>query len=209
MWNQPPDVLKKIDRYYTGKLQEHGATHRGVDWNSVESQELRFAQILKVCDSTENFTLNDYGCGYGALAEYLLARTPQVRYCGYDVSGAMIAVASQRHAGDARCRFTSDSTTLMPADYTVASGILGVKMDVSADEWERYVRETLERIAAISRKGFAFNMLTMYSDPERMRDDLYYADPHQYFDHCRTRFSRNVALLHDYGLYEFTLLVRL
>jgi hypothetical protein len=82
-------------------------------------------------------------------------------------------------------------------------------MDVSTDEWERYVSETLERIATISRKGFAYNMLTMYSDPERMRDDLYYADPHQYFDQCRTRFSRKVALLHDYGLYEFTLLVRL
>jgi SAM-dependent methyltransferase len=175
----------------------------------VESQELRFAQVLKVCDSTGNFTLNDYGCGYGALADYVLERTPQVRYCGYDVSDAMIAAASERHAGDARCRFTSDPTALASAEYTVASGIFSVKMDVPADEWERYVRETLERIASMSRQGFAFNMLTMYSDTERMRDDLYYANPHIYFDHCRTHFSRNVAVLHDYGLYEFTVLVRL
>ena len=43
---------------------------------------------------------------------------------------------------------------------------------------------------------------------ERMLADLYYADPCALFDHCKTKYSRNVALLHDYGLYEFTLIVR-
>jgi hypothetical protein len=47
-----------------------------------------------------------------------------------------------------------------------------------------------------------------YSDPERMRAHLYYADPCRLFDHCKRRYSRHVALLHDYGLYEFTILVR-
>ena len=51
-------------------------------------------------------------------------------------------------------------------------------------------------------------MLTRYADPPLMRDDLYYADPTRYFAVCKERYSRNVALLHDYDLYEFTLLVR-
>jgi hypothetical protein len=41
-----------------------------------------------------------------------------------------------------------------------------------------------------------------------MRADLFYADPCVYFDLCKRRYSRQVALLHDYGLYEFTLIVR-
>jgi hypothetical protein len=41
-----------------------------------------------------------------------------------------------------------------------------------------------------------------------MRPDLYYGDPAFFFDHCKTHYARDVALLHDYGLYEFTLLVR-
>ncbi|MBC7939785.1 MAG: class I SAM-dependent methyltransferase, partial [Chitinophagaceae bacterium] len=36
----------------------------------------------------------------------------------------------------------------------------------------------------------------------------YYPDPLDLFDVCKRRFSRNVALLHDYGLYAFTILVR-
>ena len=41
-------VLAEVRNYYSGRLQEHGPTPRGVDWNSVESQVLRFDQLLKV-----------------------------------------------------------------------------------------------------------------------------------------------------------------
>jgi hypothetical protein len=51
-------------------------------------------------------------------------------------------------------------------------------------------------------------MLTSYSDPDRMRSDLYYGDPCLFFDHCKRTYSKQVALLHDYGLYEFTVIVR-
>jgi hypothetical protein len=59
-----------------------------------------------------------------------------------------------------------------------------------------------------SSRGFAFNMLTSYSDPERCRNDLYYGDPAYFFDLCKRNFARNVAVLHDYGLWEWTILVR-
>ena len=60
----------------------------------------------------------------------------------------------------------------------------------------------------ISTKGFSFNVLTSYSDKEFMRDYLYYANPLDLFDYCKKNFSKQVALLHDYNLYEFTLLIR-
>ena len=54
----------------------------------------------------------------------------------------------------------------------------------------------------------AFLLLTKYSEKEYMRDNLYYADPLFIFDYCKRNFSKQVALLHDYGLYEFTILVK-
>jgi hypothetical protein len=59
----------------------------------------------------------------------------------------------------------------------------------------------------LSRRGFAFNALTSYSDRDKQRDDLYYADPLHWFDHCKKHYSRYVSLLHDYPLFEFTILV--
>jgi hypothetical protein len=58
------------------------------------------------------------------------------------------------------------------------------------------------------RVGIAFNLLTSYSDPDRMRSTLHYGSPSRYFDFVATHCSRRVSLLHDYGLFEFTILVR-
>ena len=203
-------LLDKVERYYSAKFEEHGATARGVDWNSEESQRLRFEELLKVVDDRARaFTLNDYGCGYGALADYLGVGGFDFRYIGFDVSPTMRAHAERSHEGDERITFVADENDLETADYTVASGIFNVRLDVAQDAWVPYVEETIARIASLSRRGFALNMLTSYSDPELMRPDLFYADPRAFFDLCKTRYSRNVALLHDYGLYEFTLIIRL
>jgi SAM-dependent methyltransferase len=202
-------LLHKVERYYSAKFEQHGATAQGVDWNSEDSQRLRFEQLLKAVDPELAFTLNDYGCGYGALADYLDAGRYDFRYVGYDVSPTMRAHAERSHAGDARVAFAASERDLTRADYTVASGIFNVKLDVAEGAWATYVEETIGRIAALSRRGFAFNMLTSYSDPELMRPDLFYGDPRHFFDLCRRRYARNVALLHDYGLYEFTVIIRL
>jgi hypothetical protein len=206
---QTPDITKQVERYYSAKLSEHGPTARGVDWSSSTSQELRFEQLIKVCDPSRPFTINDYGCGYGALLDSLSRLGVGVRYTGFDLSDAMTAEGERLYGARGDCRFTSDPDDLEPADFTVASGIFNVRLAIDDESWHAYVLETIDVLAGLSRRGFAFNMLTGYSDPERMRADLYYADPARYFDHCMRRFPRRVALLHDYGLYEFTILVRL
>jgi SAM-dependent methyltransferase len=201
-------LVKRVDDYYSAKLHEHGPCARGVDWNSSESQSLRFDQLLGVCDFSEDRSINDFGCGYGALLDHLHARGLEAEYRGFDVSAAMVAEARRRHGTDDRRRFGDDPAGLTVADYTLASGIFNVRLETPEAEWEDYIRATLETLDRLSRRGFAFNMLTGYSDPGRMRGDLYYGDPCVYFDHCKRRFSKQVALLHDYGLYEFTIRVR-
>ena len=202
------DVVRRVAAYYSEKVEHYGATPRGADWNSPESQELRFLQLARLFDDDAAFSVNDYGCGYGALAAFLRRRGLTCSYRGYDIASAMIAEGRRFLAGMDGCVLLDDSTTLDVADYTVASGIFNVKLDTPVAEWASYVETTLTQMASLSRRGFAFNMLTSYADAERMRPDLYYADPHRYFDRCRS-FSRRVALLHDYPLYEFTIIVRL
>jgi SAM-dependent methyltransferase len=197
-----------VGQYYTEKVRTYGPTPRGVDWNSPESQVLRFEQVLRVCDVDATFSINDYGCGYGALLDYLVERGYSFQYRGFDVSEQMITEAEKLHKGSINCDFFRDESYLTVADYTVASGVFNVKLLTTDDDWERYLLRTLERIAQLSSRGFAFNVLTKYSDRDRMRSDLYYADPVFLFDYCKRKFSRFVSLLHDYPLYEFTIIVR-
>jgi SAM-dependent methyltransferase len=202
-------LLGRVERYYSGRFADHGPTARGVDWNSPESQELRFAQLLRVCEGAEQpFSLNDYGCGYAALVPYLERHRYDVRYRGFDISEPMLEHARRNYERPPAVTFVSREAELEPADYTLASGIFNVRLDVPEAEWTDYVERTIDTLAALSMRGFAFNMLTSYSDPDRMRPDLYYGDPCALFDRCKRRYSRHVALLHDYGLWEFTIIVR-
>jgi SAM-dependent methyltransferase len=197
-----------VESYYNEKIEVHGPTAQGVDWNSPDSQRLRFVQLLKLIDHDQPFTINDYGCGYGALADYLSSEGYASQYSGFDISPKMIAKANELHAGMQGVAFVAKERDLREADYTVASGIFNVKLEASSTEWEKYMLRTLAAISGLSKRGFAFNVLTKYSDPEFQRPDLYYADPLFLFDYCKTKFSRFVSLIHDYPLYEFTLLIR-
>lgn len=202
------DLLAEVAGYYSAKLAEHGETPRGVDWNGEESQVLRFEQLTRVIPQSAGFSLNDLGCGYGALYDYLNSRYQDFTYNGCDVSGDMIRAAQDRYANSPNARFAVAAEPPETADYGIASGIFNVRLGRSDADWEEYLRATLDALDRTSRQGFAFNCLTSYSDADRMRDYLYYADPCAWFDFCKRRYSRNVALLHDYGLYEFTILVK-
>lgn len=201
------DIIEDVAAYYSSALERHGPTARGVDWNGEESQALRFRELSRVIDHDSGFRVNDLGCGYGAYQDYLETRFSNYSYAGYDVSPEMIEAARGRLPHE-DIRFTVASTPTDIADYGIASGIFNVCVGRDGPDWEAYLFSTLDAMADTSRRGFAFNCLTYYSDPERMREHLYYANPLQLFDHCKKRFSRNVALLHDYGLWEFTILVR-
>lgn len=200
---------QSLQTYFQDKLDRFGTTPRGVDWNSNEAQEVRFAQLARVIrDPGEPYTLLDYGSGFGALYDFLRRLGHQVAYSGYDFVPDMALKGRETHRGDAQCAFSSDAASLQPVNYAIASGIFNIRLEASQTDWRDYVVSILARMDALTDKGFAFNMLTSYSDAEHMKAHLYYADPCFFFDYCKRHFSKSVALLHDYGLYDFSILVR-
>jgi SAM-dependent methyltransferase len=202
-------LLAEVASYYSVKIKENGATPQGVDWNSEEGQMVRFAQLCKIIDpKRSNFSLNDLGCGYGALLDYLRDKHEACRYLGVDISHEMIQASEQRHTASSRARFITSAEPDEVADYGLASGIFNVRLGRSDSEWFDYLQATLDVLYRTSSLGFAFNCLTSYSDEDKKCDYLYYANPCQLFDLCKRRYTRQVALLHDYGLYEFTIIVR-
>jgi len=201
-------ITTKVEHYYTSKIDKYGAVAKGVDWNSVRSQHLRFEKLLHIVATEQPFSVNDYGCGYGEFVSFLRSKNLQFEYNGFDLSHKMIISATEKFGNFGNCRFFSDDAELAVADYTIASGIFNVKLDTPNSEWKEYIFETLNTFDDLSNKGFAFNILTSYSDVEFRRPDLYYADALVLFDYCKRTISKYVTLLHDYPLFEFTILVR-
>lgn len=205
--NRSDDILKSVSAYYTGKVEQHGPTPLGVDWNGEESQRLRFKTLLQIVNEpTRPFTILDYGCGYGSLYPYMQEHFKSFHFTGFDVSETMIDQARKINPTGPVSWNTKRDDALY--DYAVASGIFNVRLQTDETAWWDYAVQELNWLNEHAVRGFAFNMLTSYSNPQLMRTDLFYADPCKVFDWCKRNFSRNVALLHDYDLYEFSILVR-
>ena len=204
------DALREARAYFADKIKKFGPVPRGVDFNGPEAQATRFEQLVRIIDPRGPFQLIDYGCGYGALLGYLRAKGWTFTYHGYDELESMVEAGRKQYGEGPEASFTTNETSLPPCDYLIAGSVFNIKFAASPASWRDYTVHVLERMNGLCRKAFSFDMLTSYSDPDRMaqRPELYFADPLFYFDHCKRAFSKDVALLHDYGLYDFTILVR-
>lgn len=203
------DALAGVEALYTANLAEHGTSSASVGWPDADAQRLRFDKLAYVIDADTPagpITVNDWGCGYGAMFGYLDERYALGGYTGYDISTEMLD-AAREFVGDERARWVQGSEVTETADYSFVSGTFNVRMEASDAAWQRYIEDTLRLLAQRSRRGFAFNLLTTYVDWRK--DDLFYADPAAFFTFCREHISRSVTLLHDYPLYEWTIAVRL
>ena len=203
------ESLSGVADLYTESLSEHGPVSKSVGWKDESSQRLRFAKLTEVLvnDHRQEISISDWGCGYGGMFPYLaeLLGDRLGSYSGYDLSKEMVA-AARNLVDDPRATFHLGSELLHETDYSFVSGTFNVKLGAPANVWCKHVEETLLLLAAASRRGFAFNLLTSHVDWKE--DHLYYADPAHFFDFCKRRIARYVTLLHDYPLFEWTILVR-
>jgi SAM-dependent methyltransferase len=168
----------------------HGATFRATDWPSPERVELVFRQLAAIWGDGRPGTVLDFGCGYGALLEHLRANGFDVTaYHGHDVSAEMLAHARERSRDALSATFSGDPDQLEAADYVFAAGVFNEKLETDATVWRDYVVHTIDRLWSLTRRGLAFDILTSYSDPDRMRPDLFYADPCWFFDYCKRHLS--------------------
>ena len=84
----------KIINYYNKKVKEYGPVSKGVDWNGKESQYLRFDILSNIFEEKSDFSLLDYGCGYGEFLNYLdKNHYKNISYTGFDLSNEMITRA--------------------------------------------------------------------------------------------------------------------
>lgn len=204
-------MKEKFESFYNDHLRKFGSTAQGVGWKNEEAQSVRFQQLVKLIDQRGNrFSLNDLGCGTADFFPFLKETNFQFVYRGYDVMPEMIQEANRRFdkLPDVSLKIIGTAQEMEVANYTIASGIFNIRFNADNDSWLKYIRETLSFMDEKSLDGFAFNVLTKYSDEEFMKKELYYADPCEMFDYCKKNFSKNVALLHDYGQFDFTILVK-
>ena len=201
--------------YYEGLLAQHGENFLALDWNSPESQKLRY-QILKEIliygKKSANISVLDVGCGFGDLYGFfkvgkLLSRN-KIKYTGYDISPKILEVAKKKYP-EARFELKDllEDRNTPKFDYIFCSGVFNIRTTDSGSHLE-YVKSMLLRMYDLVNYGVAVNMLSEgalpISQPEDMNSGRYfYFRPEEILSFCRFISSRYI-LRHDYHPGDFT-----
>lgn len=113
---------------------------------------------MRIVNAADPFSINDLGCGYGALLDYLDARGFKTDYTGIDVSPEMVRAAALRFEGRANADFICAARIDREADYNgnltvtndVASRLIRLPMWVGLQEVDQSrVVEALTRILTL------------------------------------------------------------
>jgi len=204
-----PDLLDLVRRVYDYRLGECGAVANGVFWKDADGQMLRLEILLQAIlpeDLKGPITVNDFGCGYGALFD-VLASEPMMRgggYTGYDISQDMQRAAQARQ-NDERATFIHSPIATQMADYSFVSGTYNMCMGAPPAQWADYIKTSLDMLWSKTTKVMAFNLLDD-QQPEKL-SDLYYANKRAFIAYALT-LSPEVEVIDDYPLTEFTIFVK-
>jgi len=202
-------IRATVDAYYSATVAAFGATPRGVDWTCAATQQLRFVQLLRRCDKASPASINDLGCGYGALLAFCRERTPGWRldYLGIDLSRAMVRAARTRWPDAPDVRFVHGTRCPRVADYSIASGIFNVCGSIERGDWEEFIRTTLRELKATSRRGFAVNFMAEFAPGTAGPRELYRTPADPWIEFCEHQLGARTSLIANYGMREFTLWV--
>ena len=119
-------ILSGVAAYYASKLEAHGSTPQGVDWNGAASHETRHRQFLRLLDGALDASVIDLGCGFGDFLRFLRTEGHRGRFIGYDIAPGMIEKARELHGEAADRQWRTGAEPAETADFAVASGIFNV-----------------------------------------------------------------------------------
>ena len=187
----------------TRAVRSTGPTPRAWTGTRPSRKSSRLRQLLKLWEGQQAFTLNDFGCGYGALVPLLEQLDADVSYRGFDMSAAMLDHARASHARPPHVLFVDREDDLSAG--RLHGGERHLQREARGDD-RRVGGSTSSRPWRCSppqRARIRVQHAHQVLGSRQVRPDLYYADPGS-TSVAASDYSRNVALLHDYGLYEFT-----
>jgi SAM-dependent methyltransferase len=201
-----------IVAYYEKLLAQHGENYRALDWNSPESQRLRyqvFKELFIYGKKASGISVLDVGCGFGDFygflkAEGLLTRH-RISYFGYDLSPKLLEVARKKYR-EAKFELKDilEERYLPKFDYVFSSGVFNIRF-AEASEHLEYVKEMLMRMYDLANYGVAANFLSEGMLPTNIdqSSQYFFFKPEEVLSFCRYLCSRFI-LRHDYHPGDFT-----
>lgn len=179
----------QIAAHYRALLHQHGDSAESAQYSSRESQERRFAELIKI-GRLDGCRVLDFGCGTAHMATYLKAQGMLVNYTGVDVVDDFFPVARTKHPEHRFGQLANFADEKF--DYVFVSGVFNNRKRGNRAFYQKWIRT----LFGMCESGLAFNMMSTYVD---FRDEsLFYEEPERAFRFVKQEITPFVTLRHDY-----------
>lgn len=182
-----------ITSFHDQLMADRGAGRYWLDgWGSVEGQTVRFDALVRAANFRGGSVV-DFGCGTGALRQYLETLGYPFTYLGLDMNERMLRIARTHTASGEFRRIDADVVDFPPADYVFASGVFQF---TDATE-PLYYRRLVEALFRRCRVALAVNFLSVLRDDAAKDPEELYLSPAEVVE-LVTRLSGKWVLDHSY-----------
>lgn len=204
------EMIEKFVSKYEEFYNEYGDSSAGVGWFKAEMTDPRFEALTSHIKNNECRVL-DFGCGLGAMREWMLERIGNFDYVGIDITPNNVDVAKQKYPD---CKFflgdiLTDSSILSEiglVDYSVICGVFTMKIDFSDDDMFEFMKRTLKEVWSMTTKSMSFNLTSNLVDYKK--DDLMHISFDKITKFVNDELSRNFEIKAHYGgSYEYSVIV--
>jgi SAM-dependent methyltransferase len=163
-----------------------------------------------LAEVSEQPELLDLGCGPGLLLDFLSAigATDRVRYHGIDLSNQMIDAARRRWPGhEFSCRdIIATPLPEQSVDVVIMNGVFTERVALDVATMTALAEALVTAAFRVARVAIAFNVMNAHVDWQR--DDLFHWPFDILASFLSSHVSRHYELRADYGLFEYTCVVR-
>jgi len=144
--------LKAIKDFYPEYYKDAKNNSEIVGWPSKEEQYKRFDVLLKI-GFKEGDTVLDFGCGLGALYEYMTKKYDDFEYIGVDINDEFIEKCKQTYPHIIFKKINDIKNVKQSYDWFIASGAFTVYTPI------KNMMETIKVAFSQAKYGVAVNFL--------------------------------------------------
>ena len=184
---------------------QHGDSIKSVGWGDAETQFLRFKKLTEGL-IVEGSSILDFGCGLGHLVEFLEKQNlRQYEYVGVDLCVSFIEHAKEKYREKNNINFYKGDIfhkdlEAHSFDIALASGVFSLNQE----NIKNYTFDAMKKMFDLVNHSVSVNFLSTYCDFQ-LKKNVHY-DPSEILNEA-FKITSDVKLLHDYELYEFTLIL--
>jgi SAM-dependent methyltransferase len=189
--------MSELIQHYESLFDTHGGKSvESVQAASAKQQNKRFEILFEM--GSDMSSILDVGCGLGHMLKFMQSSnlySGKINYLGVDFVPSFIDYCKKNLSSDlSNFQRVDLNHEGLPEgrDYCLLSGVFNNVMPHN----DEFMKSALKKMFDASKKGIAFNALSTYVDYQD--DKLYYSNPAEIFDFCKTTLSGRVVLRHEY-----------